>query len=250
VYHASEQLSIKGNIANGFSAPNYAQLTAFGRHEGTYRFEAGDNSLDMERNTEIDVSFQWQGDNAGILLSGYMNIIKDYIYINPTPDSVKQYRIYRWTQHDANINGLELNFVLHPEQAKWFDGSIRAGLIRGQLTNDAGDLPYIPANKVITEVSFKKEQYKGWKNLYATLEVAAYGPQNKTAQFESPTPGYAVTDVYFGALTPIGKRQRWHAVIFCTNLFNTDYVNHLSLIKSINVKDPGRNAGLKLRYQF
>jgi len=250
VYHANERFSIKGNLANGFSAPNYAQLTAFGRHEGTYRFEVGDNSLDMERNTELDLAVQWDGENVGLSVNSYMNMIKDYIFINPTADSVKQYRIYRWTQHDATISGLELNFVLHPEQAKWFDGAIRAGLIRGQLTNDAGDLPYIPANKVITEVSFRKDQYKAWKKLYATLEIAAYGAQKKTAQFESATSGYVLTDVYLGGLTPIGKRQRWNAVIFCTNLFNTNYVNHLSLIKSINVADPGRNLGFRLRYQF
>jgi iron complex outermembrane recepter protein len=250
VYHATKELSFKINGATGYTAPNYAQLAAFGKHEGTYRFEVGDNNLSMEKNVEADGTIQYDNQNVSLSLNGYLNHIKDYIYINPTADSVKGLRIYRWTQHDANINGLELDFQLHPSDAKWFEGFIRAGLLRGMLTNGNGDLPYIPATKVITGLTFKKENIGKWQQSYVTLQTSIYGKQSKVAQFEEETDGYFLVDLFVGTTAPFGKQHRWNIVAFCTNLLNKGYFNHLSLIKTIDVREPGRNIGVQLRYSF
>jgi iron complex outermembrane recepter protein len=250
VFHATTELSLKVNAATGYAAPNYAQLTAFGKHEGTYRFEVGDNGLSMEKNVEVDGTLQWENENLGFSLNGYINNIKNYIYINPTADSVKTLRIYRWTQHDANINGLELDFQLHPVTAKWFEGFVRAGLVRGKLANGQGDLPYIPATKIITGLTFKKETMGKWQQSYVTLQTSVFGKQSKVAQFEEETDGYFLADLFVGSDVPIGKQHHWNVVAFCTNLFNKGYFNHLSLIKTIDVREPGRNIGVQLRYGF
>lgn len=250
VYHITSEFSVKVNAATGYTAPNYAQLAAFGKHEGTYRFEVGDNNLSMEKNVEIDGTLQWENKDLGISLNGYINHIKNYIYINPTADSVKTLRIYRWTQHDADISGLELDFQLHPSTAKWFEGFLRAGLLRGKLTDGNGDLPYIPASKVITGLTFKKESMGSWLQSYVTLQTSFYGKQAKVAQFEEETDGYFLADLYIGTTAPFGKQHRWNLVAFCTNLFNKGYFNHLSLIKTIDVREPGRNIGLQARYSF
>ncbi len=250
VFHATNELSIKLNAATGYAAPNYAQLTAFGKHEGTYRFEVGNNSLNMEKNVEVDGTLQWENIDLGFSLNGYANNIKNYIYINPTADSVKNLRIYKWTQHDANINGLELDFQLHPSTARWFEGYLRTGLVRGKLTNAQGDLPYIPATKLITGLTFKKENMGKWQQSYVTLQTSIYGKQSKVAQFEEETGGYFLADLFIGSDVPIGKQHHWNIIAFCTNLFNKGYFNHLSLIKTIDVREPGRNIGLQLRYGF
>jgi iron complex outermembrane recepter protein len=250
VFHATNEFSIKVNAATGYAAPNYAQLTAFGKHEGTFRFEAGDNNLDMEKNIEIDGTLQWENKDISFSVNGYINNIKNYIYINPTADSVKTLRIYRWTQNDANINGLELDFQLHPSTAKWFEGFIRAGLLRGKLTDGKGDLPYIPATKVITGLTFKKENIGKWQQSYITLQTSVYGKQSKVSQFEEETDGYFLEDIFIGTTAPLGKQHRWSLVAFCTNLFNKGYFNHLSLVKTIDIREPGRNIGAQLRYAF
>lgn len=249
VYHLTDQFSVKLNVATGYTAPNYAQLTAFGKHEGTYRFEVGNNNLDKEQNTEADLTFLYENENISASLNGYTNNIHNYIYITPTADSVGGLKIYDWTQHNATINGIELGFNLHPVTAKWFEGSIHAGLLSGKLSNGGGYLPYIPATKVITDLTFKSESAR-WKNMYATLRVSAYGSQNNVAEFEEPTDGYVLTDLYIGATPSLGKNNRWGVTVFCTNLFNVGYFSHLSLIKAIDVFEPGRNIGAQLRYSF
>lgn len=250
VYHATKEFSIKLNAANGYAAPNYAELTAWGVHEGTYRFEIGDNNLNMEKNVEGDLTFQWANKDVELSLNGYINHIKDYIFITPTADSAEQYRIYKWAQHDADISGVELSLMVHPQQVAWFEGSLRAGIIRGRLANSGGDLPFIPANKVITSLAWKNDKPRKWQHMYATAEVGVYGAQNKVAQFEEETGGYVLTDIFLGVNPPLGKQHRWSVTAFCTNLFNVGYFNHLSLIKTIDIREPGRNIGLQLRFGF
>jgi iron complex outermembrane receptor protein len=250
VFRPSEIMSIKLNVANGYTAPNYAQLTAFGHHEGTYRFEVGNNNLVMERNFEGDVTLQWQAKDIDLSLNGYINSINNYVYITPTADSTGPLRIWNWVQNDAIITGVEMNFLVHPDAAKWFEGWIRAGIIRGKLKESKGDLPYIPANKVITGVTLKKEAWHEWQHLFATLQVDEFTKQNKTAPFEDPSDGYTLVDIFVGGTPGLGRHHRWTFTAFCQNLFNKAYFNHLSLIKTINVKEPGRNIGVQAGYSF
>ena len=249
VYHATTEFSVKLNVGSGYTAPNYAQLTSFGRHEGTFRFEIGDNNLNMGENIEGDISLQWEIAVASASINAYYNHINDYIYINPTADSAGPLRVYKWVSQDANLSGLELNLHLSPVDS-WFEGYLRGGIIRGKLSTGEGDLPYIPANKLITGLTWKNSRAKKWLNPYITLQIAGYSSQKKVARFEELTSGYVVTDLYAGAIPPFGRHHRWTAIVFINNIFNTGYFNHLSLIKTINVKEPGRNLGFQLKYRF
>ena len=249
VYHLSDQLSVKANIASGYAAPNYAQLSAFGRHEGSYRFEIGNNDLNMEKNLQIDLSFEIQNSSFKASLKGYDNMVNDYIYINPTGETVKELKVYKWEQHDAVLKGLELELNVHPQSVQWLEFYANGGLISGKLTNGNGYLPYIPAEKLITGITVKGGHEK-WQELYVTLQLDTYGSQKNMAEFETASAGYLLTDIYLGGKPPLGKNHRWTAVLFCTNIFNKAYFNHTSLIKSIGVMEPGRNAGLQFRYSF
>ncbi|MBI3720495.1 MAG: TonB-dependent receptor [Sphingobacteriales bacterium] len=250
VYHPAKEWSLKLNLANGYAAPNYAHLTAYGKHEGTYRFEVGNNDLKMEKNIEVDATAAYTNADISFSLNGYINSINDYIYINPTNETVDDLKVYRWTQNDATISGIETNLEVHPTQVKWFEGYIRAGVLRGKLKDGKGDLPYIPANKVITGLTWKKDDGKKWKQWYATLQLSSYGKQSKVAEFEEQTDGYFLADVFAGVSPSLGRHHRWNLTAFCTNLFNKGYFNHLSLVKTIDIREPGRNIGLQVSYNF
>ncbi|MEI6946467.1 TonB-dependent receptor [Paraflavisolibacter sp. H34] len=250
VYHLNSSWRLKGNLANGYSAPNYAQLAAFGVHEGTYRFEVGDNRLDQERNLQADLSLQWERPGVALSLNGYWNGLRNYIYIAPTAESVGRFRIYRWRQQDARIMGAEVSLELKPRHLPWLEGFVTGGYMRGKLQEGGGDLPYTAPAKLHTGLTFKKESWGHWQQLYARVELFANSQQDRVAAFESSTPGFVLTDLFVGALPPMGKHQRWKVTAFCTNIFDIAYYNHLSLIKSIGVREPGRNLGLQWRYEW
>jgi iron complex outermembrane recepter protein len=249
VFHPTKQWNLKLNAANGYAAPNYAQLTSYGKHEGTFRFELGNNNLKMEKNLEVDAGIEYTDASVSFSLGGYINSVNNYIYINPGSDSVGKLRVYRWTQHDAQINGIEASINVHPEQVKWFEAYLKAGFLNGKLKG-GGDLPYIPAGKVITGFTWKKNNCKKWQQVYTTLQLNNYFKQSKVAQFEETTSGYFLADIFVGASPNLGKHHRWNLTAFCTNLFNKGYFDHLSLVKTIDVREPGRNIGLQVLYTF
>ena len=42
-YEATKEVTLKFNLARGFRAPSLAELASNGAHEGTNRYEVGDN---------------------------------------------------------------------------------------------------------------------------------------------------------------------------------------------------------------
>jgi iron complex outermembrane receptor protein len=256
-YHLNENITVKLNGATGFSAPNYAQLGTFGKHEGTYRFERGDIDLKVEQNAEGDLGFVYENNFLTLSLDGYYNKIMDYIYIENTgdtmvritPDTTDTLPIYDYKQNDATISGGEFDFDIHPSAAKWLDLKASYAIINGTLDKDGSNLPYIPANKLTGEIKLSKEKLWGFSNAYVSFIISNYAQQKNVAQYELSTAGYTLFDAHLGAGFKIGKHTAT-LDIFCTNLLNTAYFNQLSLVKYINVRDMGRNIGFQLRVPF
>src|SRR5262249_11832248 len=144
------------NGATGYTAPNYAQLATFGKHEGAYRFERGKADLNVEQNMEGDLGLIWENEFITINAGAYTNKIKDYIYIvnsgdtmvRVTPDGRDTLPVYDYRQGDATISGAELGFDIHPKSVKWLDFKATCALISGEL-DEGGNLPYIPTNKLV-----------------------------------------------------------------------------------------------------
>ncbi len=251
-YHLSEQFTIKLNAATGFSAPNYAELGTFGKHEGTYRFERGDADLKMEQNAEADLGFIWENEFIAVNLGGFYNKIKDYTYIQNTgdtmiritPDGTDTLPLYDYVQGDAAISGAEISFDVHPKSVQWLDVKITDAFMRGKL-DDGGNLPYIPANKLIGEIRLSREKTWIFTKSYVSIVVSNYAQQKNVAEYELSSDGYTLLDLHLGGNFKWGK-QRASLDLFCTNLMNTGYYNQLSLVKYIGVRDMGRNIGVQL----
>ena len=255
-YELTKNLKAKLNAATGFSAPNYAELATFGKHEGTFRFERGYSDLNFEQNTEGDLGLIWENEFITLNLGGYINKIKDYIYIENTGDSIIRIRpqgidtlpVYDYRQNDATISGGEFGFDIHPETAKWFDLKATYALINGEL-DKGGNLPYIPANKLVGEIRLSKEKIGKLQSPFVSFVVSNYGEQTNVAEYELPTDAYTLFDVLLGATLKLGKNNA-DIHLFCTNLLNEGYFNHLSLIKPIGIKDMGRNIGFRFSMKF
>jgi len=247
-FHPAKDLTIKANVATGFSAPNYAELSTFGQHEGTYRFEVGDPDLKMEQNVEGDLGLIWELDDLSFNISGFYNHITNYIYINPTADSIGDLQVYQYVQNDANILGAAIGVDIHPSSLKWLDLNSTFALTQGKRT-DGSYLPYIPANKIYTELKLEKEKIGPMLNPYISIGMDNHFAQDNVAQFETTTEGYTLFDAHIGSDFNLGK-QRLNVTLFCTNITNEAYFNNLSLIKAIGIHEMGRNFGLQVHVPF
>ena len=247
-FKPSNEITLKGNFASGFSAPNYAELGTYGRHEGTYRFEIGNQKLDVEQNYEGDLGITFETKSVSINLSGYYNYINNYIYIGNHGDSIDELPVYNIRQNDANIKGMEASVDIHPANLKWIDFTTSFGITQGELKK-GGNLPWIPAKKLVTELKFKGTKFDYIRNPFISIVVSNYFEQTDVAEYELPTGSYTLLDLHVGGTFSLGN-QLMDFTLSGMNLLTEGYFNHLSLIKSIGIKEMGRNIALQLRIPF
>lgn len=247
-FHPDEEVTLKGNFASGFSAPNYAELGTYGKHEGTYRFEIGNPELEVEQNFESDLGLIWETKSVAINVAGYYNYIHNYIYIGQRGDSMDELPVYNFKQRDAILKGIEVSFDIHPAKMQWIDFTTSFGMTQGELKS-GGNLPFIPAKKMITELKLQKTQLSYILNPFVSFVVSNYFKQTDVALYELPTGDYSLFDMHVGGTFHWGS-QLFQATISATNILNESYFNHLSLIKTIGVREMGRNISLQLNIPF
>ena len=143
--------------------------------------------------------------------------------------------IYQTKGVESLIRGLEFNL-------NYNYGNINIiydfSLVRGDnLTNDL-PLSYMNPDKQILVLKYKKTlmNYK--------LRLSKIHSQNRLGEFESYTPSSFLADVIIGY-----NRNNQNITIQLNNLFDEEYYNHLSKIKSI-MPEAGRNIILNYKVFF
>ncbi|HAP01790.1 MAG TPA: hypothetical protein DCQ93_07710, partial [Bacteroidetes bacterium] len=72
-WNPSKDLNLKLNVASGFRAPNLAELSSKGLHEGTYRWEIGNPDLKSEQNLNTELQINFEADDLRLTAAAYVN---------------------------------------------------------------------------------------------------------------------------------------------------------------------------------
>lgn len=233
------------NIASGFRAPNLAELTSNGIHEGTNRFEIGNPNLKNENNLQTDIALEYNSQHFEFFANGFYNSISDYIFIEPNGEFVDNNPVYNYIQQDAALYGGEIGFHFHPHPLDWLHVQSSFESVTGKLDND-DYLPLIPANKLSNTLRVEFNNAQKWiKNGYLFITLNTIFDQNKVATFETSTEGYNLLNAGFGASLSIFK-QDVELVVTALNILNEDYISHLSRLKVDNISNIGRNINIGL----
>lgn len=241
-FFPTESLTIKTNLSTGYRAPNLAELSSNGLHEGTIRYEIGDPSLSIEHNLNADINAELNTESVFFSASAFYNQIYNYIYLAPTPQEFFGYPIYRYLQQDTHLYGGEaiINFSLLPGLQSKSSYAVTVG----QLNN--GDyLPFIPAQKISSSVRFEKKMSRSFSFFYVEPEITYTFAQNNPAVFETATGSYSLLNLYAGITIPKGN-SKMNISISGQNLLNEAYADHLSRLKYYGLLNPGRNFMINL----
>lgn len=227
------------NLASGFRAPNLAELTSNGVHEGTFRYEIGNPNLNSEHNFQSDVSFEYKNDHFEIFVNGFYNKINDYIFIQPTGEIEDGFNVYQYVQNDAKLYGGEFGFHLHPHPLDWLHLESSFETVTGKQGN--GDyLPLIPANKITNTI---RSEFKGgekWNDWFLSIKLQSYFKQDHVSTFEEKTDGYNLLNFGLGGNLDFNK-VKTTLNFNINNLLNKTYTSHLSALKMNDIPNIGRN---------
>lgn len=241
-----ENSILRLNLASGFRAPNLAELTSNGVHEGSNRYEIGNSSLKNEQNVQMDLNWDYRNPHFELFVNGFYNHINNYIFISPTGTVIDGNDVYNYTQTNARLYGGEAGIHFHPHPVDWLHITSSFESVTGQKA-DGDHLPLIPANKWNNSLKSEFKSTKYIKDSFAVLTVEHTLNQNNPSQFETKSNSYTLVNVGFGGTVTVGKTSL-DFNLNANNLFNQTYIAHLSRLKTDGIPNIGRNIVLGINF--
>jgi len=244
----SENFVVRANIASGFRSPNLSELSSYGSHHGTNRFEIGNSELTNEQNLQTDLVLEFSNKHAELSLNGFYNSINDYIYLSPNGEYIDDDPVYEYLQENAKLYGVEIGLHLHPHPIHWLHLESSFAMVTGKLDND-DYLPLIPANNLKNTLRAEFDKGDWFKDSYVFFKVNTWFDQDNIGQFETLTDGYTLLDAGFGGTLQVFNNDL-SISISATNLTDKKYINHLSRLKPDSILNMGRSVNLGMAYKL
>lgn len=261
VLHAGPHWDIRANVSRGFRAPNISELTSNGVHEGSVRYELGDEHLKPEYSFQFDLGADYTARVVSMQLNLFASHIDHYIFLHRVDEEVEEgYDTYRFDSGDSRLWGGEVSIDVHPMHNLHLGTSfdfVRAVLLH--QPRETRYLPFMPAPRWRTDVKYELT-HDGhlFNNAYVSVGVDYNFKQDhyyEAYDTETATPDYALLNASAGTdIMNHGKRVATFAII-ANNLTDKAYQNHLSRLKMTDVNlvtgrrgvyNMGRNITFKL----
>ncbi len=243
-YNPFTNFTARLNLATGFRAPNLAELTSNGIHEGTNRYEIGNSDLNNEQNFQIDLALEYKSQHFDVYLNPFFNKIDHYIYISSNGDILEGSPVYEYSQSNANLYGGEAGIHLHPHPLDWLHLESSIETVYGEKQN-ADPLPLIPAVSVTNTIRTQLGKNKLFTSSYSFLSLKSTFAQNRVGAFETPSTGYSLLSAGFGSSFTLNN-VNFELNISGNNLLNKAYISHLSRLKPEGIENMGRNISVSL----
>ena len=275
-YQINKKSTIKFNLSRGFRAPNIAEISSNGKHEGTLRYEYGSVNLKSEVSHQIDLAYFLNSDHVIFEFTPFTNFISNYIFAkkltsafggDSIPDPSDPAPAFKFAQGNATLIGGEIYLDVHPHPFDWLHIENSFSYVQATQNNQSDStkyLPFIPAPKYRGELKAQfKKAGKNLTNAYIKFGVDYFFQQNKFFSAygtETGTPSYTLLSAGLGANVKAFNRPNFLSIyISAENLADVAYQSHLSRLKYApqnplsgrnGVYNMGRNVSLKLIFNL
>ena len=246
IYHWSNHLETGATLMKTFRTPGIEELFSDGPHLAAYSYEVGNAKLGSEDGFGSEAFLRYSSKRMKFNLTVFRNQI--YSYLIPTNTGEKEWGsgtagwlwIYQYQGQDAILDGAE--FSVDAEIIPRLQAQVRMSYVRGTLVTSALPLERIPPLNGKVVLRYGRQSL----NLHITARFS--DDQLRLGEFEEATDGYIVYGAGFQLSFPIWELQH-QAIVTVENIFDTEYRQHLSRIKSV-MPEPGRNIKLLYRLNF
>ena len=271
-YQINENVYSKLNFSKGFRAPNIAEISANGVHEGTVQYLIGSPSLKPESSYQVDYSLGFQSEHLSLETDLFYNNVSNYIYLEKLLsvsgiDSLTDgYQTFKYTQGNAHLFGGEITLDIHPRPLDWLHFENSFSYVQSIQSNQPDSMRYLPltpAPKFQSELRANtKKLNEFFANGYVKVGIEHYFQKNhfySAYGTETATVGYTLLNAGLGADVIRRKRTLFSIFINANNLTNKAYQSHLSRLKYLEknnatgrdgVFNMGRNFSLKIIVPF
>ncbi|PCK08698.1 MAG: TonB-dependent receptor [Alteromonadaceae bacterium] len=278
VWNFKPGYNLAGSFAHAERAPNAAELLSAGSHIATRSFEAGalfniieanegvgesgERHLEFggkatkETSNNIDLTLRKFEGDFGFVINVFHNKIADYYTLTNTglttedlfdDDAVPEDEhgheevlpVFLFEQNNATFSGFELEFIWQfHDHFKW---TIWGDQVHAELDSGAY-IPRISPKRLANQLTFERNRWA------AELSVVKYFDQQKVAENETQTDGYAMVDARVSYAFPFGGGDT-KIYLSANNLTDEVARVHTSFLKE-QAPLPGRNikAGFHVKF--
>ena len=250
IYNITPQFDLRVNLARGFRAPNLSELGSNGEHEGTLRYEVGNEDLSPEGSWQFDFGIDYAGEFFSTKVSLFANHIQNFIFMEKTGAVMEGKDVFNYRQGDARLMGFEATVILHPISHVHFENSFSYVDARQMdQPDDAKYLPFTPAPRWLSMLHYDIVEHSSvLSNVFAEVEMECDLEQNHvhTAyNTETRTPAYVLWNASAGTDILLKGKRLLTLTLSAQNIFNRAYQNHLNRLKEGGFYNMGRNIGIK-----
>ena len=234
--------TLRINLSSGFRAPDLIELYADGSHHGSFQYKKGNINLEAEESLQTDLSYQINNDNSIVSFDLFYNDISDYIYLNPSSMFEDGLRVYDYMQQDSKLYGGEIHLNKNTS-IDWLSYYTSIEYVFAE-SMDGEALPFISPltlNQVFN-IDFGN-------NYSVEIDFIAKAKQSRVSMFEEETDGYSVLNLSGNFKTEFMNNDLnlfWRI----SNVFDKEYYDHLSRLKTAGIEEMGRNISVGLKYNF
>jgi iron complex outermembrane receptor protein/hemoglobin/transferrin/lactoferrin receptor protein len=268
-YAFGDGVAIATNLSSGFRAPSVFELYASGVHGGVAAFQVGNPDLDPERSYSADLSLRVRRDRITAEVTGYVNAIQNYIYLENTGEKGPNGNLPKFAadQTDALIPGVEATVETSP--LPWLQVGASTAVLDGTgdgLGADGGDgaLPLLPANTVSGFVKWVPQSTARLKNPHLKVSVKRALDKDAAGRFEpfsqfdegfgppfgtASTRAYSVVNVEARTTLALGLGAPITVSVGVDNLLDETYRDFLDTYKGYALS-PGRDVQFSLSTTF
>ena len=252
VCNISDHFNLRLNLARGFRTPNMSELASDGVHEGSIRYELGNQQLKAEYSLQADLGLDFTSRYVSAQVALFANRIDNYIFTHRLDQVIKEgYLTYAYTQGDARLLGFEAGVDFHPIHSVHFSNTF--SYVDARQMNASADtkyLPFTPAPHWASELKWELSHHSHGtvhhhhttdaahrsllNNLYLAAGLDCYLKQThiySADDTETPTPAYALVSLSAGTDIQVKRRKVAELYVTADNLLNRAYQNHLNRLK-------------------
>jgi iron complex outermembrane receptor protein len=238
-WHFTQDQQLSLGVAKSQRAPSLEELLANGPHPATGSFLIGDESLNEEVSTNVELGYHWHHNSFELSTNIFYNRIKDFIFAENMNEIIDDLDAYAYTQAKATFKGFETELKI--PFAKFWNLRVFTDHVRATL-DDGGDLPRITPMRFGSSLDVEFNQWRA--NLSAIHSVK----QNHPGDNEEGTDSYNRLDARLDYTVKNGDTN-YTLFLKANNLTNEEIRNASSYLRDI-APEGGRNIQAGVRMNF
>nr|WP_262917825.1 TonB-dependent receptor [Muricauda sp. F6463D] len=250
--YLKKNTTYKINLGKSFRMPLANELASDGVNYHMYRYERGNIDLDPEQSYQLDFDIDHSTDLFDFGVSPFFNYFENYIYLNPTSNYYETLQIYEYTQNEVLRFGGEARIGSNVTDALRLDASVEYVYSR-QMSGPKKDftLPFTPPLSTLLSANYQFQDVYFLRAPKIRVDYRVTAAQNEIVPPEEKTEGYQVFNLSAMAdIKLFNNKNPSQLRIKLNNVFNTEFYDHTSFYRLIEVPEPGRNLSISMTIPF